>query len=311
MFSDGELRRQSIDTLKRRLRGQLGGYRIAIKNIQARELLFRGVRLTHEEGCPDRISRISHPPLENAESLVKELGRVNRIGQSMFYCSKGAPAVFYELQAKQGEFFVLSGWEVTEPLWMHNLGYYPQALQQMGAHKHSIAMREQLINSIPNETKKNRKLRHRLSKAFTVEVPAGEEHKYKQSIAIGELFMDGSPIPQQAGGPRINKAAGIVYPAMKLHGDADNLVILPEIVESSLRIKSAQYVRIEAADEKLSSYTFLTVSIATGFIENKIVWRDDFGTEDDRRCHIAFENGEWVQRDGYNRIYGRPNAVTG
>jgi len=305
MFTDGHLRRQSIDMLKHTLCEQLGGYIHATKNVNAHEPVFRAVRIKKEEGCPKEISRISYPPLERAEQLVTVDGRANRAKQSMFYCSKAAPAVFYELRAKQGELFVLSGWEILEPLWMINLGYYAQVLQKMGAKENSIAMRKQLLNPIPNESKKNRKLRHQLSKAFTVEVPEGYEYKYKQSIAIAELFLNGSPIPKQAGGPNINKAVGIVYPAVKMHGDADNLVILPEIVESSLKIKSAQYVMIEAADEASSTFTFLTLAVAGEFTQGKISWQGDIGVEEERRCHVTFENGEWIQRDGYNRIYGQ------
>jgi hypothetical protein len=49
---------------------------------------------------------------------VTKLGRVNRIGKPVFYCSRAAPAVFYELRVKEGDLIALSEWEVAEPLWM-------------------------------------------------------------------------------------------------------------------------------------------------------------------------------------------------
>jgi hypothetical protein len=88
-------------------------------------------------------------------------------------------------------------------------------------------------------------------------------------------------------------------------GDADNVVLLPEFVDSSLTLKSVQYVRVEAADEATSSYTFLTIGIANNFFGDNIEWLETLGPEDDRRCSIALENGHWVARDGRKRLYFR------
>jgi hypothetical protein len=79
-------------------------------------------------------------------------------------------------------------------------------------------------------------------------------------------------------------------------------VLLPEFVRSSLALKMVQYVRVEAANEETSSYTFLTIAISNGFSDDNIEWMETLGPEDDRRCHIALENGHWVGRDGYNRL---------
>ena len=64
-----------------------------------------------------------------------------------------------------------------------------------------------------------------------------------------------------------------------------------------------QYVHVEAADEKSSSYTFLTIAIANTFSGTDIEWQEHLSSEDDRRCHLALESGHWVMRDGYNHIY--------
>jgi hypothetical protein len=134
----------------------------------------------------------------------------------------------------------------------------------------------------------------------------GEAYRYKQSIAIIESLSEEVQLDFPDGDremPKHKKVAGTVYPAMGLRGDADNLVFLPEFVDSSLRIKVVRYVRVEAADEVASSYTFLTISFAAPFSGDTIEWHTDLGTEHSRRCHIEFESGHWVLRDGYNRIY--------
>jgi len=135
-FSDEQLKKQNIETLKRWFRLKFHfPYMIAVKDVPAKQRLFRGVF------CPSRpntISRISYPPPEK----ITELQRVNRVGEPRFYCSVAAPAVFYELHAKQGDLFALSEWETTEPLWFHNLGFHPEALRKIRAQEQHIAMRQ-------------------------------------------------------------------------------------------------------------------------------------------------------------------------
>jgi hypothetical protein len=140
--------------------------------------------------------------------------------------------------------------------------------------------------------------------AFTEDVREDQNYRYKQSIAINELLFDGaSPFPQYLDGPKSNRAAGTVYPAIRMRGSADNVAIWPEFVDSSLRIRSVRYVLVEAADEATSSYTLLTRAISTTFHGSDIVWQEALLPENRRRSHIALEGDNWVIRDGDNCIY--------
>jgi hypothetical protein len=196
ILSDDQLRKHDIDTLKRFIRHKLGGYKVAIKDTTADRTLYRGVLCAER---PSTIDRISYPPTE----AIKKLGRVNRVGKSVFYCSVAAPAVFYELRAKQGD--------IT------------------------------------------------------------------------------------------------VYPAMRMHGAADNLAVWPEFVDSSLRIKTVRHVLVEAADEARASYTFLNIGMADIFSDREIVWQEGHVPEVQRRSYIAYEDGAWVMRDGFGRVYHQQN----
>jgi hypothetical protein len=100
LFSDAELRNKSVDALKRRLRSKLAGYHLAFKDIKVGNLLYRGVPW---QDRPSKIDEVSYPPAEKVK-----VNRANRAGHPMFYCSVGAPAVFYELRAKQGDRIALS-----------------------------------------------------------------------------------------------------------------------------------------------------------------------------------------------------------
>jgi hypothetical protein len=304
MFTEGQLERDSIETLKELLEDKLSEYKIAIKFmlaynplLEGNTPLFRGV---HCPLRPDTISRISYPQPDH----VTTLQRASRIGQPRFYCSCASPGVFYELHAKQGDLIAWSRWEVQEPLWMYNIGYNPEALRRVGAQERNVALRWPVTHAIPDETPENGRISREVSEAFTTDVPAGKEYLYKLSIALNESFEqvkfefpdDGPDLP------RHKRIAGTVYPSMRMRGDADNIVLLPEFVRSSLALKMVQYVRVEAANEETSSYTFLTIAISNGFSDDNIEWMETLGPEDDRRCHIALENGHWVGRDGYNRL---------
>jgi hypothetical protein len=296
IFSDDRLRLKNIDSLKRYLRSKLGGYKVALADITTTEnLLYRGVRWQQP---PSKIDDISYPRADR----VTKLGRINRIGKPVFYCSLAAHGVFYELKARKGDLIAVSEWEVAERLWMHNLGYHQDALRRMGAP--DAAMRPRFTNPIPNESKKNFKLRCQLSLAFTEDIRDNQEYRYKQSIAINELLFDGaSPLPTYPDGPKFSRAAGTVYPAVRMRGSADNIAMWPEFVDGSLRIKSVRYILIEAADEATSSYTLLTLAMSTTFYGRDIVWPDTHPPENKRRSHIALEGDNWVIRDGFNRIY--------
>lgn len=297
LLSDDQIRRRDIDTLKRFLRRKLGGYKVVIKDVPIGQPLFRGVIC---ESRPTTIDRVSYPPPDR----VTRLGRVNRPGSSMFYCSVAAPPVFYELRAKQGDLIAVSRWEVAEPLWMHNLGYHPDALGRMGVANTDV--RTRLTDPILNETAENIRLRRQLSLAFTKDVRDGKEYIYKQSIAINELlFDDASLIPNVPNGPLSGRVAGTVYPAMQMKGAADNAAIWPEFVDSSLTIRSVGYALVEADDNAALSYTILTLAMAHKFDGQEIIWERTVAPEKERRQYINFEDGEWVIRDGRYRIIYR------
>jgi hypothetical protein len=149
-------------------------------------------------------------------------------------------------------------------------------------------------------------LRRLLSLAFAEDIRPGFEYRYKLSVAINELLFDGaSPLPLYPDGPRLDHAAGTVYPAMQMKGATDNLAIWPSVVDSSLRLTSVSYVLVEAADETQSSYTTLTLAMAHELNGREIVWQEASASENSRRSHIAFETGRWILRDGWDRIYDR------
>jgi len=300
MFSDEQLEKRDIETLKHWLRERLRGYVIAVKPMVPTRPFFHGVKCDER---PANICRISFPP----QDKVTRYGRVNRCHQSRFYASTVEPVLFYELHAQQGDCIAVSEWELLEPLWMFNLGFHPEALRGLGAQEQDIFLRYPVTHAIPNETRHNDKLRKQISRAFTEDVRDGQEYRYKQSIAIIESMSElALPFPEpEPGLPRMNKVAGAAYPTIRMRAAADNVALLPEFVESSLRIRSVRYVRVESADEKQSAFKLLSIAVTNTFSNGEIVWRENIGPEIKRTKSISFEDGHWELRDGYGRLYER------
>jgi hypothetical protein len=282
LFTDTQLERLTIEALKNLLRRQLGGMVRAVKNINAGTIIYRGVPWDRR---PDLIAQLSYPPIDK----VRQFGRLNRPGQSVFYGSAAPPGVFYELKAREGNLIAFSKWQVKEPLWMHNLGYHADALARLGATPNSARLA--LTEPIPNETQRNKRLRKKVALAFTEDITPGFEYRYKQSVAITEFWCDHhQPLPIEA---------GIVYPSLQMRGDADNVVFWPKFVHSSLVLAQVQYVLVEKADYSRLAFSLLTIGIANEFSGGmSINWLDELPTEDERRCHISFEDGNWVLRGG-------------
>lgn len=297
LFSDAQLRQLTIEELKTLLRVELGGMIRSVQNIRADNVVYRGVRWNHR---PSHIAELSYPPLGSATKL----GRLNRPGQSVFYASCARPGVFYELKASEGDRIAFSEWVVTKPLWMHNLGYHADALARLGAAHHDARL--PLVEPIENETLRNKRLRKKVALAFTADVPPGSEYLYNQSVAITEFWCEHyQHLPIYSDGPETGEVAGVVYPSLQMRGDADNVVLWPKFVHSSLALRQVQYVLVEKADYTRLAFTFLSLDLAYEFVDGmSIKWRDNLPSEEARRCHIALEDGKWVQRDGSGNIYG-------
>jgi hypothetical protein len=262
----------------------------AVRNINAGNIIYRGVAWDRR---PDLIAQLSYPPPDQGEPVwaTKSAGTI-----SFFYGSAGSPGVFFELKAREGGLIAWSKWQVKEPLCMRNLGYHADALVRLGATPNSAHLT--LTQPIPNETPRNRRLRRKVALAFTEDITPGFEYRYKQSVAITEFWCEHhQPLPIEPGGPRTDEIAGVTYPSPQMRGDADNVIFWPKFVHSSLALAQVQYVLVENADYSRLAFSLLTVGIANEFSNDvSIKWLDVLPSENERRCHISFEDGKWVLR---------------
>jgi hypothetical protein len=284
LLSRSQVYEKDIDTLKRYLRYKLGGYKVAIKEVSTGNRFYRAVLWP---GRPTQVKQLGYPPIEKAG-----LSRAARAGQQMFYASSAPPAVFSEVRAVQGHLLAISEWRLREPLWMHNLGYHPLALFRLGVR--SSSRRNDFSSPIPEETKKNERIRKALSLSFIEDILPGSEYRYKQTVAINEMFFDrAEPLPIFADGPRFNRAAGTVYPTVRLLGAADNVAMQPFFVDRCLELRSVTYVHLEHVGIDGLSYGFLALAVARQFPAGNIDWEELSMPEVLRRMNVSLVKDRW------------------
>jgi hypothetical protein len=154
------------------------------------------------------IGRLGYPPADK----IKNFGRVNRAGQSLFYCSVGWNAPLFELRAEVGDHLALSRWQVTERLIVNNIGYTDVVFERLRSDRPSEPNWARRDGSF--ETPTSRLLQRFFSEEFSKEISPGEEHLYKISNAVAHFLLHEVHEDTRISGV-INRMAGLVYPATR------------------------------------------------------------------------------------------------
>jgi hypothetical protein len=134
------------------------------------------------------------------------------------------------LEAPAGSYAVLATWLTTRQMILHELGFTSHAFRRAGSKRQLEEDREQFNNDLTPEEKL---VREYVSLAFTEPT----DRKYNLTAAIAEVYLRGQTISGQS-------FSGIIYPAVRLGGEVDNLALLPEFVETGLRLEDAKVVQI-------------------------------------------------------------------
>lgn len=193
----------------------------------------------HHISLPARVSDVSYPP----SSVVKNAGRCNRIGQSMFYCG-GSPDCAIELQPQAGSFIVIGEWQLKESLIVIDLGYSAAALQRAG----SSRPLQEFYNTYFAELSDTEKFVHQFI-ALAFMDPTDKQ--YALTTAIAEIYSGPSQFP----------LAGLIYPSVEFSCDLDNVVIKPSVADSSLQLVSARALQVE--DVRHQSFKATLVATVT------------------------------------------------
>ncbi len=241
---------------------------------------------------PTHISEIIYPSSE----YVKHYGRVNDIGQSMFYGSVGKGVPFYELGAKVGDKLILGVWNNLAEMVLVQIGFTSEAAKRLKSSRE--------LHSIYNFAKEtgdgddlNEMVYNYLSQIFTLKVGDSDNHLYKISVTISNILT------------QLGEISGIMYPSIAVSGNTDNIVLKPDFVDRNLELFSVEYVRIVEVHEQ--EYRYETLDTATSIKPNgEIEWSGRLLTySSEGSIGASIYDNQWKPRDvSGNRIKPKSNG---
>lgn len=279
-----DLRKTDVDSLRTRIGSLTIGYRLTSPKIAAGTILYRGVQ-GQEQPCA--MHQLSYAP----EEKVKKLHRAGRPQQPLFYCSLDRNAVFYEVGVAAGDRVVVSQWECTDSLLVNNVGYRPDTLENLGSNRECPSWGN---GTCPKEFENHNKIIGEFfAEEFTKRVPVGQEHLYKLSVAIAEQHFQHDMFD------------GLMYPAIAMSGNADNLAIKPIAVDKKLAFKKAEYFQIEEHSDNSYKMTWLDFANSVS-CDDKIEWKGRLPQwkigKKGEMLMLKVENGTWVARNSSGEV---------
>lgn len=258
-----------IDEIKRRLEPLMIGFQIASPVFDAGAFVYRARQLGPKFGKEAGITRadLIHPPASKTT-----LGRLNRVGQPVFYGAMHKEAVFFEMPGlKAGDELIVTFWKTTERMFVNNIGYTEYAFEKLGAKRpvpvwnakqQQLASTEQSLPlaTLPKEVAEKamskddgREFKEALSRYFTQQVNDDENYRYKLTAAIGELHLG----DLHGVNDKNAKFAGVLYPSVRMWANGDNIGFQPWFVDNHLEFRKAVHIRIKERRETAFDIDYL------------------------------------------------------
>jgi hypothetical protein len=225
------------DDLRQSMCRILGGY-TCITRVITSEVAFRA-RRNDSKPRFDHVAELWYP----APGYVRKLGRVNRVGQSMFYVSASHETATLEMRPAVGDVITILRIKRkprSEPLHVMELGI----AEKQSAHglPQTVHIPEntqfrQVLAQRPGGVERNLAVRSFLASEFTRIVAPGREHEFKMTIAIGEFLLSSDRID------------GLEYPSIAGAVDgwrgAANLVLKPDRADKSFVAEGCWMIAVE------------------------------------------------------------------
>ncbi len=279
-----DLSSTDIDDLKKILFPIFQGYMVSAPHFDPGLVLYRGVKY---DTIPDNLNKLKYPPKEKTG-----INRVNRSGNPVFYCSGARAVPFFELDVKPGDTIVISKWKTTEKLMLNKVGYTNAGFSNLNSNRSNPNYGD--VNNVIDVPTSKSLIDDFLAMEFTRIVPCGMEHLYKISVAIAEkLFLD-------------DLFDGLLYPTIAMRGNADNLAIKSQYVDSKkLVFQNAEFIRIESKQD--FNYQVNVLDFANSIKnDGTIEWKGRRGNwvlrEKNDELSFEVENGMWIAKDKNGNI---------
>lgn len=197
---------------------------------------------------PISLADLKYPPASRTR-----IGRANREGYPMFYCSMSKEPIFFEIgNLKAGDEIIISSWKTTSSLLVNNIGYTKFVFSNLkskrecptwGDNKNgkcSITMPlggdDQLSTIHPRS--ENEELILEISRLFMRNINDSAYKYYKLTAAIAEAHLGTVNY--------VDNISGIIYPSVRMWANSDNLALTPAFVDDNLEFRRATHVRIDS-----------------------------------------------------------------
>lgn len=182
------------DEIARLIQRLMYGYGLSFPTIKPPLRLYRGRACTK----PKNISELSYPPPNKAP-----IGRANRAGDPVFYCSTDSYTPSFEAALALGDFYALSCWETTVTLTVNAVGYTRSAFEKLDSERancgwdfaHTDEDRAQF-----------------LAELFTETVPVDIPYRYRFTSALAEMMTR-------------DLFDGIMYPTVARYANGENFAL--------------------------------------------------------------------------------------
>lgn len=284
-----DLKNADIDFLKKRMNDLFVGYYLSSIALKKGNILYRGVKWSENEK-PNFVTKISYPD----NSYVKTLGRCNRQGNSMFYCSISREAPFFELKVFEGDFIAISHWTSLREVMVNNVGYVDETFERYGSSREDLPDWVKLQGFA---CAWQREIHGFFAKEFTKDVSSDQTDNYKLSIAISEKLTEGNLNHIFAYKGRF---AGLVYPSLSMSANSDNYVISPEFVDECLKLEKVEWIRVDKirVDKKID---ITVLDFADSFSDKgEIEWKGrapNWKINSGESAVVEVRNGRYEVRD--------------
>ncbi len=281
-IENADFEKLNIEDFERYLTSLLRGYALTAPKIPPGTYLYRG-RICQK---PKNIKEMTYPPTET----VKECGRANTAGETFFYAAAAREVPFFELGAKKGEHIALSRWRTTDTLFVNHIGFSKKCGEQLGSNRKLDEIYD-FVKSTRAHGDLNLLVHDYLALKFSKSIMPGEEQYYRLTIAISRKLF------------KSDLFSGLLYPAIAMAGNADNIVLKKEFVDKSLEFKSIEYIEIKGMKDRqyeieiLDSATKMDQMGNFLWLGRRLHWQIK---ENGGELTMKSENGMWsaYDRDG-------------
>jgi hypothetical protein len=204
----------------------------------------------------------------------------------MFYCSTHRNPVLFELRPQVGSRIALIHYRTNATLTPNLIGYTDKTFRALKANRR---VPDYGTLDIDSYSRADALVKDFLSEVFSQVVPVSEEWRYTLSVAVAEKMTMGDLID------------ALIYPAIPMWANSDNLAIEPAFVDRALDAVYAEY--LEVTDVGTSTFRVNVLDESRTFgSRGEILWLGHQGTWQMRRQgeELVFEveDGHWIGRDG-------------